>query len=122
MKLHLEQAAGRCVFTGYGAGYVVVNHSKHVVPVLVTQESIQPWNVSTYAALAGEHLAALLAFHPEIVILGTGATLRFPDPAVTRPLAAAGVGVEVMDTQAACRTFNILTSEGRRVIAAVFVE
>jgi len=122
MKLQLEAAAGRCMFTGYGAGYVAVNHGRHEVPVLVTQESIQPWNVGSYASLAGEHLAALLAFQPEIVILGTGSTLRFPDPAVTRPLAAARVGLEIMDTPAACRTFNILIGEGRRVIAAVFVE
>ena len=69
-----------------------------------------------------EHFAGLLTHAPEIVLLGTGAVLHFPGPALTHPLTAAGVGLEVMDTPAACRTFNILTSEGRRVLAAVFVE
>lgn len=122
MKLQLEQAAGRCVFTGYGAGYVEVNHTRHERPVLVIPESVQPWDVSAFSVLAPEHFSELLAHVPEIVLLGTGATLRFPEPALTRPLAHAGVGLEVMDTRAACRTFNILTSEGRRVLAAVFVE
>jgi uncharacterized protein len=59
---------------------------------------------------------------PEIVILGTGATQRFPAPELTRALAATGVGVEVMDSKAACRTYNILVTEGRKVIAAILIE
>jgi uncharacterized protein len=122
MKLQLEEAAGRCVFTGYGKGYVAVNHRRFETPVLVMPESILPWEVSAFPALAPEHFAGLLVHRPEIVLLGTGATLRFPAPSLTHALAAAAVGLEVMDTHAACRTFNILTSEGRRVLAAIFVE
>lgn len=122
MKLQLEEAAGRCVFTGYGKGYVAVNHTRFETPVLVLPESILPWEVSAFAALSPEHFAGLLAHAPEIVLLGTGATLHFPAPSLTRALATAAVGLEVMDTHAACRTFNILTSEGRRVLAAIFVE
>lgn len=122
MKLQLEPAAGRCVFTGYGAGYVAINNVRHESPVLVMAESIHPWNVSTYSALAPEHFSELLAHTPEIVLLGTGATLRFPPPRIAYPVTAAGVGFEVMDTPAACRTFNILTGEGRRVLAAVLID
>jgi uncharacterized protein len=63
----------------------------------------------------------LLAHRPEIVLLGTGATQRFPHPRLSAPLAAARVGFEVMDTRAACRTYNILLGEGRRVVAAVLL-
>ncbi len=59
---------------------------------------------------------------PEIVLLGCGARFRFPSPAVLAPLYGAGIGVEVMDTRAACRTYNILLSEGRRVVAALIVD
>jgi len=121
MKLQLEQTAGRCLFTGYGTGYVAVSHTHYERPIVVTRDAVEPWDVDAFTTLGSEHFTRLLARFPEIVLLGTGAQLRFPAPAVTRPLAAAGVGLEVMDTYAACRTFNILSSEGRRVLAAVFV-
>lgn len=122
MKLQLEQTAGRCVFTGYGTGYVAVSQTHYERPIVVTYDAVEPWEVSDFSALGSEHFARLLAHDPEIVLLGTGSQLRFPPPALTRPFSAAGVGLEVMDTHAACRTFNILSSEGRRVLAAVFVE
>ena len=74
-----------------------------------------------FDALAEADFAALLAHKPEVVLLGTGATLRFPHPRLLAPLTDARVGVEVMDTPAACRTFNILSGEGRRAIAALIV-
>ena len=122
MKLHLEQAAGRHVFTSAGRGYVAVNHDRHECPLLVMGDELQRWNATAFEMLAPEHFTDLLAWKAEIVLLGTGATLRFPAGAVTAPLATAGVGLEVMDTRAACRTFNVLTAEGRRVLAAVFPE
>ena len=63
----------------------------------------------------------LLALEPEIVLLGTGATLRFPRPALSHCLTQAHIGLEVMDTAAACRTYNILVAEGRRVLAALLL-
>jgi uncharacterized protein len=122
MKLQLEQSAGRCVVTGYGTGYVAVNHTRHERAIVVTSDAVEPWDVSHFSSLAPAHFECLLAHAPEIVLLGTGARLHFPPPALTSPLAAAGVGLEVMDTHAACRTFNILTAEGRRVIAAIIIE
>jgi uncharacterized protein len=122
MKLQLEQAAGRHVFTSSGRGYVAVNHTRHEHPLLVMGDVLQPWKATAFEALAAEHVTELLAWDAEIVLLGTGATLRFPERALTAPLSAAGVGLEIMDTRAACRTFNVLTAEGRRVLAAVFPE
>lgn len=77
------------------------------------------WPPGDFAALEADHLAALLAHEPEVVLIGTGTRLRFPAPEVLRPLQAAGIGFEVMDTPAACRTFNILAGEDRLVLAAL---
>ena len=72
-----------------------------------------------FDALAEVHFAVLAALKPEVVLLGTGSRLRFPSPRLTAALARAGIGLEVMDVQAACRTFNILAEEERRVAAAL---
>ena len=71
--------------------------------------------------LAREDFANLLEFQPEIVLLGTGRTIRFPHPGLTQDLTAARIGVDVMDVFAACRTFNVLTAEGRKVLAALIL-
>ena len=74
-----------------------------------------------FDGLTAEDFSGLLASAPEIVLLGTGPTLRFPHPRLTRALTDARIGLEVMDTPAACRTFNILAAEGRKVLAALLV-
>jgi uncharacterized protein len=122
MKLHLAQAPGQNVFTGYGNGYVAVNTERHETNLLVTSERVMSWDIAGFDALEAIHVEQFLAFQPEIVILGTGATLRFPHRELSRLLALAGVGFEVMDSKAACRTYNVLTAEGRRVLAAILLE
>ena len=72
-------------------------------------------------ALTADHLALLVGLGREIVLLGTGARLRFPHPEILKPLIQAGIGVEVMDVQAACRTYNILMAEERRIAAALLL-
>ncbi len=89
--------------------------------LLLPDRLIEEWPPERFEELREEHLALLLDLNPEVALIGTGAAFRFPDPAVTAPLHAAGIGVEVMDTAAACRTFNILASEGRRVAAALLM-
>jgi uncharacterized protein len=122
MKLHLTQAAGQNLFTGYGDGYVLINHERFDYDVVVAPgHVVGKWDTPGFDALTAAHFEALLELKPEIVILGTGDTLRFPRPELTRPLAAASVGFEAMDTKAACRTYNILMSEGRQVVAAIFI-
>ncbi|MFN7085280.1 MAG: Mth938-like domain-containing protein [Burkholderiales bacterium] len=122
MKLHLATASGHNVFTGYGPGYVAVNHVHHEKHVVVTAERVAPWEIENFETLGAQDFASLLELKPEIVILGTGSVLRFPAPALSRVLTAAGVGLEVMDSKAACRTYNILIAEGRKVVAAVLVD
>lgn len=121
MKLHLADAKNRQLFTGYGTGYLAISGVRHEGPVLVTPgHPPAAWTVGSFAALAAVDLAALLENRPEIIVLGTGPVQRFPAAAVCRPLTEAGIGLEVMNTPAACRTYNILVSEGRRVLAAMF--
>jgi uncharacterized protein len=122
MKLHLTRAEGRNLFTGYGEGYVSVNDERHSRNIIVAPDhAVQVWDVESWETLTARHMQAPLALEPEIVILGTGARLRFPRPEIGRTLAEASVGFETMDTKAACRTYNILMSEGRRVVAAIFI-
>lgn len=123
MKFHLERLEGRNRFTGHGPGYVEVNGERITASVVVGESLLhRQWGASTVELLTAESLAPLAGHDPELVLLGTGAVFRFPPQAVFAPLAAAGIGVEVMDTPAACRTYNILLAEGRRVLAAVIVD
>lgn len=122
MKIEREQAQGRNLFTGYGEGYVEVNRARHTTSLVVTGERlVTDWPLARVDDLAADHLAAIVELAPEIVLLGTGRTFTFPDPARLAPLYKAGIGVEVMDTAAACRTYNILLGEGRNVLAALVV-
>ena len=91
--------------------------------VLVPHRGIvQPWPVSGFDALGPEHFEAVAAIRPEVVIIGSGKRHRFARPAWLQPLVAAGIGFESMDTPAACRTYNVLASEGRSVLAALILE
>lgn len=122
MKLHLDRAAGRYQFTGYGDGYVAVNGTRYERSLVVLPSRIvTDWAATTFDALESSHLDALTAFGVDVVLLGTGASLRFPRPELMRPLVAARVALEVMDVPAACRTYNILMAEERRVAAALLL-
>ena len=122
MKLHLSRSAGQNVFSGYGADYVAVNNVRYEKSVLVTPEAVTEWNVSAFEALTASDFEFVARLGVEIVVFGTGAAQRFPRPELMRALALAGVGLEVMDSKAACRTYNILAAEGRKVVAAILVE
>ncbi|MFN3594129.1 MAG: Mth938-like domain-containing protein [Thiobacillaceae bacterium] len=123
MKLHLSTAPGAQLITGYGSGYVTVNGQRYEASLIVLPERvIAGWAVRAFGELKARHLGELLPLKPEIVLLGTGARQRFPAPALLADLIRANVGLEVMDTQAACRTYNILVAEGRRVAAALIIE
>ncbi len=123
MKLHLSNTAGLNLFTAYGEGFVAVNHEKHEKNLILLPESIIPdWSTATPATLDATDMSKLLMLGVEIILLGTGRHLRFPSSALMRPFAPAGIGLEVMDLQAACRTYNILAAEGRKVAAALLFD
>ncbi|WP_292977311.1 Mth938-like domain-containing protein [Nitrosomonas sp.] len=122
MKLHLANNSGLNIFSGYGEGYVAVNQVHYTHSMIVLPEQIvEHWPVSSIDQLSMEHFDPLLAVQPEIILLGTGTTLRFPDASLMKKILVRGIGFEVMDTQAACRTYNILTAEERHVAAAIFI-
>jgi len=122
LKLHLSGMTGQNMFTGYGAGHVMINHARYERSLIVLPDRIvEDWNANAFEDITAEHFDFLLSLQPEMVLFGTGATLRFPHPRLTRSLIQVGIGVEVMDTAAACRTYNILTAEGRRVAAALLI-
>lgn len=123
MKLHLSNTAGLNLFTAYGEGFVAVNHEKYEKNLILLPESIIPeWSNATPATLDVADMSKLLELGVEIILLGTGRHLRFPPGPLLRPFAPAGIGLEVMDQQAACRTYNILAAEGRKVAAALLFD
>lgn len=122
MKFHLQSPASNVV-TGCGPGWVRVGAREYRENVVLTSNAVSPgFAPRGFDALTDADFAALLTTSPEIVLLGTGAAQRFPRPALTAPLHDANVGLEVMDTRAACRTYNILVAEGRSVAAALIVD
>ncbi len=122
MKFHLQTPTGQNLFTGHGEGYVAVNGERYTRSLLVTPDSIDAeWPATDLQSLGTAHFERFIALKPDIVLLGTGASLRFPAPGLAKPLHAAGIGLEVMDNAAVCRTYNILLGEGRNVIAAVLL-
>jgi uncharacterized protein len=121
VKFHLQTPTANVV-TGTGPGWVRIGQVEYKGNVVLLPDAVVPdWAPNGFDALGEADFASLLAYRPEIVLLGTGATQRFAHPRLLQSLAAARVGVEVMDTRAACRTFNILVAEDRRVAAALIV-
>ncbi len=123
MKIQLDTGSiGRNFIRSYGPGQVAVNQQVFRRSLIVTPERvIADWPPQDVAALVAAHFAPIRELAPEVVILGTGAQLRFPRPPDVRLLAEANIGLEVMDTGAACRTYNILMQDGRRVLAALLM-
>ncbi|QKT02424.1 Xcc1710-like domain-containing protein [Ectothiorhodospiraceae bacterium 2226] len=137
MKFNLE-AGGGYQIVAYEEGRITVAHAggapatpaealggqRETVEssvVVTPSRLIRAWPPERFEDLAADHFAMLEELDPEVVLFGSGARLRFPAAGCTAPLAARQIGVEVMDTAAACRTFNILAAEGRRVAAALLM-
>ena len=109
--------------TGYGPGWVGINTDKVLNSVVVGSRGERlEWNCNRFEDLTPEHFAKLAAMAPELVIFGSGSRIRFPQPVWLKPLMAQRIGIETMDTQAACRTYNILAQEGRHVVVALLLE
>jgi len=120
LKLHADSPTALNTVTAYGSGFVEVNQVRHTPPILIAPDrAVEAWNVSGFDALTGEDFQRLREREPELVLLGTGERQRFPHPRLIRPLTEARIGCEAMTSQAACRTYNILMGEGRKVLAAI---
>jgi uncharacterized protein len=123
LKFHLSNNPGQNFFTAHGAGYVQVNDHRYVQPLIVTPEQvIGDWSARSFAALTEAYFSHFLLLKPEVLLLGTGNQHHFAHPQLYRALTAAGIGVEFMSTPAACRTFNILSGEDRKVVVGILFE
>lgn len=122
MKLQPDKSDVQTI-TGYGPGWIAVNGEKITGSVLVGSHGQRiPWDCGAFADLGQAHFEQLAALTTELVIFGSGARLRFPPPTWLRPLIDRRIGLETMDTAAACRTYNILAGEGRSVVLAALLE
>jgi uncharacterized protein len=122
MKFQPERADGVNVITRHEPQTVWVGTAEHRGSILVPwQGEVQPWNVSDVGSLSASHFERILSLDPALVIFGSGAKLQFVKPALYRALLERGIGLETMDSAAACRTFNVLAAEGRTVVAALIV-
>lgn len=125
MKLHADKPDSNTI-TAYGDGWFSVNGERFGSSMLLASSGERAaWDCSAHAQLTQQHFDVLLTLTPsapELVIFGSGRRLRFVRPELLQSLIGRRIGVETMDTQAACRTFNILAGEGRRVVVALLVE
>lgn len=123
MKLQADRMEGQNAIARHGPGGVFVNGVEHANSVLVPwRGTVAPWPVRGFDELDASHFEAVAALQPELVIFGSGPRLRFPKPAWLKPLIGQRIGVETMDSAAACRTYNVLLAEGRSVVAALVFE
>ena len=123
MKLHASSTRQYQTVTGYDQSGVEINAQRYDYSLVVMPESPpRAWHAATFEALTEQHFAAILADAPDVVILGTGARQRFIHPKLTAALTMRRIGVECMDSQAACRTYNILMGEGRKVTLALIID
>ena len=105
----------------YSDGEITINDKTISQSVVITADSIQPWEPRCIDELTAAHIKLLGELDLEMVIIGTGKQLSFPPPALTAGLLTRGIGVEIMAHDAACRTFNVLLAEDRRVVVALMM-
>jgi uncharacterized protein len=124
MKMQAERFEGSNAIARHSAEGVIVNGIAYTRSVLVPWTGqVVDWSATDFETLSADDFAAIATgLRPELVIFGTGRRIRFPSPALTRVLTAQGIGIETMDTAAACRTYNVLVAEGRSAVAALLFE
>jgi uncharacterized protein len=126
MKLQPDRLDVQSILA-YGAGWVGLGNNGVAEKidysiVIGSRGEKLPWKCQSFEQLTAEHFAMLAVMKPELVIFGSGTRLRFPPPAFLRGLMENRIGLETMDTLAACRTYNILAGEGRHVVAALLID
>ncbi len=109
------------IIRGYDATSITTSEGVVTSSCMIAADAFGPWPPHTIAELTAEHVALLLAHDPEVLLIGTGAKFALPPQAAFASARAKRIGVEVMDTAAACRTYNVLVGEGRRVVAGLML-
>ena len=121
MKFTQQLPSGINLIRRYGADFIVIGEQEIRSSCLVTANSLEPWTPRSVEELRAEHLGALFDLAPEVVVLSTGAKQVFPRAALRAEFATRRIGLEVMEIGAACRTYNVLVGEERRVLAALLL-
>ncbi len=122
MQLHLTTAENNHLITGYGQSFIEINKQRYAKNLIVMADKlILDWPATDFASLAEAHFEQLTQLRPEVVLLGTSGKHQFLHPKIYQRLTAQGIPLECMTTAAACRTYNILMSEGRSVAAALLI-
>jgi uncharacterized protein len=121
MKFTLDARSDVNLIRSYGPGEVrIAEHVQHAPCIVTAQQLILDWRARDVATLSAADLEPVFALQPDVVLLGTGAKQTFPGGAIRQAFAVRKIGLEVMDLGAACRTYNILVQEERRVAAVLF--
>jgi uncharacterized protein len=122
MKLHLTTAENSNLITGYGEDFIEINKKRYAQNLIVlANELILNWDAAHFSDLTVAHFTEIVHLKPEVVLLGTGLKHQFLHPKITQNLTEKNIPIECMTTAAACRTYNILMSEGRNVAAALLL-
>lgn len=122
MKLHLTTAENNNLITAYDESYIEINKQRYTQSLIVMPDMVvNDWPVTDFANLSAEHFQQIGDLKPEVVLLGAGASHQFLHPRHYQNLTENGIALECMTTAAACRTYNILMSEGRTVAAALIL-
>lgn len=123
MKFSEADAGGGHLVEGYSADWISISGRRYTRSLILTpSDIIEPWGPTQAADLNRLHLTAISHLSPRVVLIGTGERSAFIDPVLYLSLIERGIGVEVMTTGAACRTYNILMAEGREVVAGLILE
>ncbi len=120
MSLTQDFADANYIITGFQADCVLINNEPHSQSLIICpDELISPWPVNDIKQLRDENVITIIKLKPEVILLGTGKQANFPEPEIIAQFAQHGIGLETMNTAAACRTYGILVAEGRRAAAAL---
>lgn len=121
MKIELDSnVSGKNRISAYSSKGLLIGDTLYQSSVVLTPEHIvTDWPPQRFSDLAAQHFNTIIELAPEIVLLGTGEQLQFPDPEILFPLVSENIGFEIMDTGAACRAYNFLMGEERKVVAAL---
>ena len=124
MKIQLEAGSKNDnLIRAYAPGSVTINDETYETSLVISRSSlINDWGPESVDDLTAAHLDAILELDPELILIGTGDILKFPPAEKLRALIEAGIGYEIMDTGAACRTYNVLMAEGREIVAGLIIQ
>ena len=122
MKLSLDDNTAAFLVHEYTSSYIRVNNVQHTNSIIISYNALLPeWPPQSMDQLTDDHIIEILKNDPEMILLGTGEKIQFPHPKILQAAYKRNVGVEIMDTAAACRTFNMLAADGRKVVAGLII-